>query len=717
MSRPREIAARYWGIAPLVLVALLLGARALLATPPLDNLAPAQSDPRDPPGTVAREGSLYIARGGPVIVGFQSPGRARLVVGSHGTMHGDGALGSRDKVGGAAVVNEPAGTGLDTERRGAEGSRQLAGAGVVKELAGAGLVKDRLVLPAGPIAIRFAGPPGARLVWNPVGRRGDPEYVPASSLSPEPPDRARFGRWVGAAPLDGVIAALLLLVVVGTLLALARHRLRTVTRETWLAIGAVFVVACVVRWIGLFAFGQTWDEDVNWTAGRNYVTNVLSLDVSLGSWIWNFEHPPVMKYLAGIGAQLADGYGPARALSAIWVALGCALLVPIGTRLYSRRVGVLAAGIAALLPPLVAHGQIVGHEAPTVLWWSLAILLALSVHDGEPSARALRVRLVWLGVVIGIAVASRFVNGLVGVLVLIIVAARAPSGRSLRTAIEGALIMPIVAALTLYAVWPRLWLHPIAALQNSLAKLSNPHSLEPFLGALTNQPGPHYFLVYLVATLPVLVLAGVVIYLVRAARERDRSALVVAAWFVVPLAVAASPVRQDGVRYVMPCILALSLAAAAGYDHLVTFLEARRPALRRAFSAFSATLVVYLAITLVRVHPYYLDYFGEHVGGAGTVAKRRMFETAWWGEGLDRAVAYVNAHAAPNARVFRNCVEPVHLAWFRQDLWTPMTTNPARADWIVVYAPHTRKCPKPADAKRVFVVESSGVTFAEVWRR
>src|SRR5690606_28453086 len=107
------------------------------------------------------------------------------------------------------------------------------------------------------------------------------------------------------------------------------------------------------------------------------------------------------------------------------------------------RVGILAALIATLLPPLVAHGQIVGHEAPTVLWWALAILLALALHDGDPSPRALRVRLIWLGVAIGIAVASRFINGLVGVLCLVIVVERAPAGRALRTAIEGALIMPV----------------------------------------------------------------------------------------------------------------------------------------------------------------------------------------------------------------------------------------------------------------------------------
>lgn len=227
-------------------------------------------------------------------------------------------------------------------------------------------------------------------------------------------------------------------------------------------------------------------------------------------------------------------------------------------------------------------------------------------------------------------------------------------------------------------------------------------------------PGAHYFLVYLLATLPLGALVGVVAYLARAARERNRAAIIMAAWFFIPMAVVASPVRQDGVRYVMPCITALALISAAGWDFIVSFIEDR---VRRAFTIVSAALVLYLGITLALVHPYYLDFFGEHVGGAGTVTRHLWFETAWWGEGVDRAVDYVNAHAAPNAKVFRNCIRPAHLAWFREDLWTPMVQDPRQADWIVTYAPAIDRCNIPADAKRVYAVESQGVIVTEVWQR
>jgi len=426
-----------------------------------------------------------------------------------------------------------------------------------------------------------------------------------------------------------------------------------------------------------------------------------------------------MKYLEGIGAQLADGYGPARALSALWVAIGCALMVPVGTRLFGTRAGWLAGGIAALLPPLVAHGQIVGHEAPTVMWWALGILLALTTWDGVAVdgdaavvRRTLRARLAWLGAVAGIACASRFVNGLLGPTCVAIVVAYAPAGWRKRIAVQALILVPVVAALAIYAVWPRLWLDPVGALRESLAKLATTHSEEPFLGATTANPSPLYFPLYLLATLPLGALLGAIAGAVRTARASGPVRVTMLAWLVFPLAVMASPVRQDGVRYVLPCVMALAMLAAAGWDDVARRLARR---FRHGFAAVAAALALYLLSVLWRTHPYYLDYFGEQVGGASTVADHAWFETAWWGEGVDRAVDYVNANAAPNDKVYR-CIVPAHLAWFRQDLWTPVN-DPRSAKWIVVYEPHSPPCRVPSDARVVYEVVNDGLVLAQVLAR
>jgi 4-amino-4-deoxy-L-arabinose transferase-like glycosyltransferase len=691
IASPRSLAAAAVAV---LAIAGLLAVRHAVSEEPLARLARSEQG-----GNAVYEGSWHFPRGGPYILGYEAPGPARLSI--------DG--------------------------------RQVAG--------GAGQQSSRRVYEPGVYRVRFEVPAEARgitrLLWHPPGRRGPLEYVPASSLASEAPEAATaqavFGRWSGAAPVDGLVSALIALCLVALCLYLARGVIARADRCAlgWAAL--VTLVALAVRLWDLDGAGQTWDEDVNWSAGRNYVTNWLALDFEPASWVWNYEHPPVMKYIAGIGAQWADGYGPARALSALLMALGCALLVPIGRRLYSLRTGVLAALIAAFSPHLIAHGKIVGHEAPTVLWWTLAIWLALRAYDppaprlfaGQPQKAPdapgdpLPARLIVLGLVVGLAVFSRFVNALLGPLVGLILLIMAPPGQRRRTLGLGLALVVPVAVLVGFAIWPRLWDAPITHLQESWARLRVPHSHEPFLGAITNQPSRAYFAIYLLATAPLGLLLGCAAWVARALRGRERrSTAIVLLWLSVPMAVALSPVRQDGVRYIMPCLLALAVASAAGIDFVAAWLGARvdeRLGSRlggpdRVFAGMAAILIAYLGVTAARIQPYYLDYYGEHVGGPAGVAERKLFEIAWWGEGIADAVDYLNRHAAPGARVHKRCVEPGHLTWLRADLWQREAQEPAHADWILVYQPAWKPCPLPAGASLVHEVRAQGAPLVRVYR-
>ena len=642
----------------LAAAAALLGLRQLLVDrDPLDRLS------KRPAGEwTAHEGSWYFPRGGPYILGFESPA-------------GDASL-------------------------------EIDGRPIAR---GNGIKSERVVFQEGPHAVSFTAPPGARLLWHPPGRRGanELEYVPPSSLSGD----GDFDH-PGTARLDGLFAILLVALAVGLGLYLARAALRRIDRRAAAAAGAVAVLALAVRLVDLGGAGQTWDEDVNWSAGKNYVTNGLALDFSPASWRWNYQHPPVSKYAAGIGAQLADGYGPARAISALLVALACGLLVFIGRRLYSLRVGILAGAAAALTPHLVGHGKVVGHEAPAVLLWTAALLAALCAHD-EPLDRRIHIRrLAGVGALLGLAVASRFVNLLLAPLVGAVLYIQAPRTWRDRTFGWGLAVVPLTALVVFVAIWPRLWDAPFAHLAEAWDKLKVPHSPEPWLGAITNHPPPHYFLVYLFATAPLGILIGAAAWLARAAHRREMASLTVALFLLAPLFVLFSPVRQDGVRYIMPSLMALSLAAAAGIDYLVDL--AKRP---RLFAGAGGLLVLYLAITCARIHPYYLDYYGEQVGGPAGVAAHRRFEIAWWGEGVAGAIDYLNRNAAPGARVHKACVETSHLTWLRGDLWQREARRAADADWIVVYQPSWKKCEIPPDAALVHEESAQGAPLARVYRR
>jgi 4-amino-4-deoxy-L-arabinose transferase-like glycosyltransferase len=662
-----------------VLSVLVLVVRAAWVTPPLAQLRVDASVPSDPPGTLARVGGLHLPRGGPYVLGFAAQGVAELTV---------------------------------------DGQRPLRGRGVVT---------TRVVLPAGAVGLRFAAPPGARLIWHPPGRRGDPEYVPASSLAPTVAAAATRSN-PGTARGDALAAWAIVAIVVGAIGLGRRARpalppaapidgparwRRRLTSPTGVAL-AVFALAAAVRLWDLGAAGQTWDEDTYWSAGRNYVQNLVRGDLDALAWRWNYEHPPITKYLAGLGGLADDDFAGARALSALVMAAACAVLVLIGRRLVDLRVGALAGVIAALAPHLIAHGQIVGHEAPSVAAWALALWASLRVWDAGERGRPVYARMALVGAILGLAIMTRFVNGLAAPAIGVTILATAPPGARARAIGLGLAIIPAVAIATAIAVWPRLWSAPIDHLVEAWDKLKGTHSGEPFFGQITATPPRWYFLAYLGATTPVVILVLALGGAIGWARRSRRDLAIILVWLLAPLGVMLSPVRQDGIRYVLPIVALLALPASVGLvaaaDRLAIMT---RPVARQ---VVPAVVALYLLVTIARVHPYYLDYYNEAVGGPAGVARARRFEVAWWGEGLDRAIAYVNRHAAVGDRVHRDCVEPTHLTWFRGDLWEPVR-DPRAAQWIVHYQPSWRPCPIPPDAVRVYRVAVAGAPLADVYRR
>ncbi len=579
---------------------------------------------------------------------------------------------------------------------------------------GKGVAVRRVVFAPGVYAVEVQRSGGGRLVWHPPGRRGPLEYTPPSVVGPT---RASVESASASTVSDGLFALSILAVILTMVVLLLRGvfpRARGSEGAKWIEVAAVFAVALAVRWIGLGDAGQTWDEDVNWSAGRNYITNLLALDFRIGSWQWNLEHPPLMKYIAGIGAQFADGYGPARVASAIMMSLACALIVPVASRLGLTSAGLAAGLFAGLSPHLVGHGQIVGHESAMALTWMLAICAAVCVWPCGGGSR-LETRLAVCGAAVGLAIASRFVNGLVAPLVYAVVIISAPADRRGETAWKAAVIMPLAAVAVFLALWPRMWSAPVDHLSEAWAVLKKPHMAEWFLGTRTNSPTRTYFAIYLVVTAPIgllLAASGGLAWLVA---KRQRAAAIALLWIAMPMVVMFSPVRQDGVRYIIPSLLALALMAGIGVEVGGRWLARKwpRPFVSR---AVAGVVAIYLALVCVSIRPYFIDYYGEHVGGTVRVAERKSFEVAWWGEGVRAAIDYLNSNAEPGARVYR-CVAPSHLTWMRHDLWKPAARRPADADWAVIYNPLGSGCQVPPGFSLVFEVDAGGAPLAQVYRR
>jgi hypothetical protein len=135
--------AKIWWLLPLTVVAIVLLVRNAIVQPALSALTIVDDTATMPMDEHVFQGSLAMPRGGPYIIGFYSESSAELTVGSH-------------------------------------------------RMAGRGLVQQRIIFDAGTQSIRFAGSAHSRLMWSPPGRRGDMEYLPASSISAAQPAQAQF---------------------------------------------------------------------------------------------------------------------------------------------------------------------------------------------------------------------------------------------------------------------------------------------------------------------------------------------------------------------------------------------------------------------------------------------------------------------------------------------------------------------------------------------
>ena len=425
---------------------------------------------------------------------------------------------------------------------------------------------------------------------------------------------------------------------------------KKVSREILLVI-ALFLIVLTFRLWGLNATGVTWDERVYFLAGRHYVWDLLHFNFDQEVWAENAEAPPVAKYIYGMANYFVKGidYTASRILSAIMAALTCIIVYFMGKQFFKRRVGIMAVLILAFLPPFVAHGKIAGIESPLALFFTLTVYFFLrGIKTGN------QLKYLLSGIVCGVALATKFTSILLFVLVFLIffLAKRQELAKKREITIPlGVIFFPVVAVFTFVALWPWLWSSPFSQLMENLTFYQGYSEWirEMFLGKIVLPPS-YYFLLYFLVTTPLLILVFLISFFHKLVKEKTFYLIVLALWLGVPFLWSFSGIRADGIRYVYPIYPPLSLVAAIGFFHIADTFPLRRYK-RMIGYLFSSLVVGYLVVTCLIIHPYYLDYYNEIVGGPKNVYRRKWFEIGWWAEGVHEAMEYVMKKAGPDAWV------------------------------------------------------------------
>ena len=249
---------------------------------------------------------------------------------------------------------------------------------------------------------------------------------------------------------------------------------------TSLGIGVVTVIALLLTQRNI---GYSRDEGFYFDAANRYfdwyklLVDHPKVAMTRGAidshFVWNHEHPPLMKTLFGLSHELLHNQyrwfsepGPAYRLPSMLIAaLGVFVLIQWGSRVYSRAAGIVAGLSFLLMPRVFHHAHLACFDVPVAcmclcsayLWWR-------AVESGK-----LRWSLA-LGLVYGLTLATKhnawllppafFLHGLC-----------VKSGTFLKSSwlrrvklLTPALSLLLLGPLVFFALWPWLWFETLERL-------------------------------------------------------------------------------------------------------------------------------------------------------------------------------------------------------------------------------------------------------------
>lgn len=430
-------------------------------------------------------------------------------------------------------------------------------------------------------------------------------------------------------------------------------------------------VALLPRVWGLADF-YTIDEASHWQRRVHLFMQALRA----GDWAGTdlTGHPGVTTmWLGSIGRWLALRAGvdePGMASGALYLAylrlplaVTNSLAIVLGylllRRLLRRDVALVAALCWASSPFLIAHGRLLHLDALVTSFMTLSVLMLLcatatqrsiSTRDGPHFAW-----LIGAGVCAGLALLTKgpalVLLPLIGLL-LVTLAPRAGWQAWLQWVASRYLLWLACAIVTIAALWPAMWVAPLASVGSVFAEVigngGQPHAWGNFfLGRAVADPGWLFYpTVIMLRSTPLALIGLILLPLALRGSSQERRVLLALSGYVLLFGLLVSVGAKKFDRYLLPIWPTLEIIATAGLVAGARWLGARasarrwlsgrRPALLRAALVLLLTLVL-LARDLI-YSPYYLAYFNPLLGG-GSTAQRVML--VGWGEGLEQVGAWL----------------------------------------------------------------------------
>ncbi len=414
--------------------------------------------------------------------------------------------------------------------------------------------------------------------------------------------------------------------------------------------------------------GLTWDEPAYIAAARSYMgwygqvfTNpqeAFSEDVITEAWKVNNEHPPLDKIWSGaiwsVARNFTTDLTAHRMGNMLLVALMTGLLYLLIHDAYGQIAGLAAVAALFTMPRFFFHAHLSALDMPA----AVSVFIVTFVFWKTLELK----NWVWgglLGLVWGLALATKinaiFVPVTFGLWWLIF-------RRDLKIFVR-LIIMGVTAIPVFFAAWPWLYFQTTERLIAYVEFVTVTHHKigQYYFGEFFMPPPWHFGFVMLWAVLPLGLTALYLVGIFRAGngkRDNGLSWLLFLSALTPILAIATGKsMVYDNERLIMVSFPFLAGLAGLGFSWIVSSLENlsvrwSRPNVGRS----GVVILVMLAflpqlITMVRLYPHYLSYYGEGVGGLNG-ATRMGLETTYWCETFNLAFPMINEQAKPNDRIW-----------------------------------------------------------------
>lgn len=429
-----------------------------------------------------------------------------------------------------------------------------------------------------------------------------------------------------------------------------------------LAVSLIFAFAVSLRLWNLDKMGRTWDEDSQVELGYKFIKLIENKDFNNPLWQYPY-HPPLTKYLYGWAAQydvrnykggkvvFNYDWTNARIISILFGSLTAVLILLLGWSYLSPFVGAISAIIFSMLPFFLGLSQLATIESVLIFFFTASVYSFLNFLNKMTLRNA-----ILTGILAGLAFETKYTNVLLIPLFFWIYTLwyfyRSKKRPYFNIKI---LVIPAVAFLTAFLLWPMPWFHlkEIFDLNYKMRVLDTARSIpEVFFGRLMFVPKLYYAIEFLITT-PFLILTFFLIGLKDISNKKTWIMYSLLAWFLLPFIQSFYNFRQHGVRYIIEIYAPLSLIAGIGFNYLLEIFT--KKTLTKII--FFIPVFIYMLAILIRITPYYLNYFNIIVGGAKNAYEKKFFQLGWWGEGGREAIFYLK-EAAPKGSIIGVAHEP-----------------------------------------------------------